>query len=323
MNRAVFFDQIRPMFPGGLRQYQVERIEAILDAWEATDHTDNRWLAYALGTAHHESMWEGIPFEAYREQGGTAYFTRLYDITQNPRKAKDLGNTQPGDGAKFHGRGPDMITGRRNYANESKRCGVDLVAHPEKAEEPRMAAERLIRNMVAGAYRKHKLADFFIGNVARWVDARNIINHPSSKPHEVAEFAKRYYKAIELAQVITPPVDLAPAEQYSLVTTEQGETLGMIESSDVPAPQQEVTVKPVTQRKTITHDAVLNNPLMAIFLKIIPPGYGTYVTLIVWIGLNVASAFGVEIPLFDAMSGNETIGGVLGFVLMRLRFAMK
>lgn len=45
---------------------------------------------------------------------------------------KDLGNTQPGDGKRFKGRGRIMVTGRGNYAAVSKAMGVDFVRHPER-----------------------------------------------------------------------------------------------------------------------------------------------------------------------------------------------
>ena len=48
----------------------------------------------------------------------------------------DLGNTQPGDGKRYKGRGPIQITGRYNYTQASKDLGIDLVNHPEWASKP-------------------------------------------------------------------------------------------------------------------------------------------------------------------------------------------
>jgi predicted chitinase len=43
---------------------------------------------------------------------------------------KDLGNTQPGDGKRFKGRGPIQLTGRANYKAAGSALGVDFVNNP-------------------------------------------------------------------------------------------------------------------------------------------------------------------------------------------------
>jgi len=54
--------------------------------------------------------------------------------------AKKLGNTEPGDGYKFHGRGFVQLTGRENYEKVGREMGLDLVNHPELAADPDIAA---------------------------------------------------------------------------------------------------------------------------------------------------------------------------------------
>lgn len=52
-----------------------------------------------------------------------------------------LGNSQPGDGAKFLGRGLIQLTGRANYTAYAKAAGVDVVNHPELLLDPHYAAD--------------------------------------------------------------------------------------------------------------------------------------------------------------------------------------
>lgn len=78
-------------------------------------------------------------FTSMKEKGGSLDFKK-YDVRSNPRKAKILGNTKPGDGARYHGRGYIQLTGKDNYTRAGKALGLDLVNHPELVERPDVAA---------------------------------------------------------------------------------------------------------------------------------------------------------------------------------------
>lgn len=49
---------------------------------------------------------------------------------------KDLGNTQPGDGVRYKGRGPIQCTGRANYRKYGRLAGINLERYPELVANP-------------------------------------------------------------------------------------------------------------------------------------------------------------------------------------------
>ena len=74
---------------------------------------------------------------AHESDGLTAFEERASGAEYEGNKV--LGNTQRGDGVRFKGRGPIQLTGRWNYTHYAKLLGVDIVAHPQLAAEPRYA----------------------------------------------------------------------------------------------------------------------------------------------------------------------------------------
>jgi len=91
---------------------------------EANITTPKRQAAFLAQLAHESGSLR------YMEEiaSGAAYEGR-----------RDLGNTQPGDGVRFKGRGPIQLTGRANYTAASRALGVDLVSNPSRAAQPDVA----------------------------------------------------------------------------------------------------------------------------------------------------------------------------------------
>ena len=133
---------------------------------QAHDHgiSDNRELANFMGQMQVESggfsrMNENLNYSGHRlvevfpgrngmrtlEQanavasgGPEAVANEIYGGTWGKL---NLGNTEPGDGWKYHGRGYVQLTGRDNYERVGREMGLDLVHHPELAQDRETAAK--------------------------------------------------------------------------------------------------------------------------------------------------------------------------------------
>jgi hypothetical protein len=81
---------------------------------------------------------EAPTFEPIHEYGGPDHWARY-------EGRHDLGNTEPGDGVRYHGRGFIQLTGRANYRAYAAALGLPLEAEPDLALEPGVAARIFAR----------------------------------------------------------------------------------------------------------------------------------------------------------------------------------
>lgn len=102
--------------------------------------------------------------------------------------AKNLGNTQPGDGWKFRGSGPIQVTGRSNFTALQRITGLPLVDHPELLRRPGREALR-----VCVAWWDGNVPDAVMGSPAR---VRKAVNGGTFGLEETTKLAAAAQKAL-------------------------------------------------------------------------------------------------------------------------------
>ena len=127
------------------------------------------------------------------------------------------GNTEPGDGYKYRGRGLIGITFKGNYEKYGKILGVDLVGNPDLANDPLIAAKIAVLMMRDGMA-KNQGADIYT-QVARSI----------GNPNEVTEGRKKtaYEKNLASGQFgVDKKADLSFASSNSAAGIREGRGVG-------------------------------------------------------------------------------------------------
>lgn len=129
--------QIMPKLPASMRMIYLAFLNRVMQIYRIDQPL--RASAFLAQLAH--------------ESGELRFMEEIWGPTAQQLKyeppsdlAKKLGNTQPGDGFRYRGRGPIQITGRFNYRKYGNLLGVDIESIPDLATTPQIAFS------IAGVY---------------------------------------------------------------------------------------------------------------------------------------------------------------------------
>ncbi|MEM9317933.1 MAG: hypothetical protein AAGA70_02885 [Pseudomonadota bacterium] len=148
-------ERIDAFLPRALPEYRAIFVEEGADILARYGLTANpRRLSQFLAQISHESgglrlKSESLNYSATRltevwpnrfpTEADAAPFAGNEEALGNEVYGGRLGNSEPGDGFRFRGRGMIQLTGRDNYKRFSSLVGVDLVTDPDRAADPKTA----------------------------------------------------------------------------------------------------------------------------------------------------------------------------------------
>ncbi len=138
---GVTVDKVCTMFPHTPRANIAKYLPFVLDGLVNATLQDKPMVLMALATIRAET--EGfVPISEGQSRYNTSPGGQPFDLYDH---RTDIGNSQPGDGAKYRGRGFIQLTGKSNYQQHGEAIGMgdDLLGNPELANDPATAAALL------------------------------------------------------------------------------------------------------------------------------------------------------------------------------------
>ena len=135
------------------------------------------------------------------ESGGLQYMEEIADGSAYEGR-RDLGNTQPGDGRRYKGRGPIQLTGRDNYRRFSQwAAGRGLVGSPTHFEDNPQAVSEPRWGFMAAAF------FWSTNNINRFADGREVTNSThviNGGENGLQDRINRYNQAFPLGDRLLP-----------------------------------------------------------------------------------------------------------------------
>ncbi|RUR71086.1 hypothetical protein EJP67_28930 [Variovorax guangxiensis] len=177
-------------------------INRILDYWEKTGYTDQRWLAYILGTAYRESVGTMAPVREGLCKTDNCSIEAVGKHFRGKHISSDYSKPDA-QGRSYFGRGLVQITHKRKYESVGKTLGWGdaLVEKPELALDPDKSVVILVEGMAQGLFTGRSLADSFKGEKADWVGARKIVNPGSRRAEITAGHGKDFYACLNSSSI--------------------------------------------------------------------------------------------------------------------------
>jgi putative chitinase len=130
------------MCPGAPVRNVRTHLPNVIGALIARQLQERSMVLMAIATIRTESAGF-VPISEFQSKFNTVEGGPPFGMYEDPRRK--LGNIQPGDGARFRGRGFIQLTGRANYQKYGPLLEepLDLVQFPERANDSKVAAELL------------------------------------------------------------------------------------------------------------------------------------------------------------------------------------
>jgi predicted chitinase/murein DD-endopeptidase MepM/ murein hydrolase activator NlpD len=205
---------------GGLEFHRPEQVQSPSTMAGLNNLLPHRTKAEAASTTVPPSANEALIAQALKDQGIYSPQTYAYALatarheTGNPDLTPRTEIDPEGQAAKwgydggadYAGHGFIQLTGEGNYKTYGDQLGLDLVNHPELANDPKNAAK-----ILAAYFKNRGTADYV--NKGDYLSARGTIN-PGEKttsdpnlrqnPYRIAESMKEYLKKIQSGSYSTP-----------------------------------------------------------------------------------------------------------------------
>jgi hypothetical protein len=157
---------------------------------------------------------------------------------------RDLGNIEPGDGARFKGRGYIQITGRTNYRLWGNKINVDLVNDPDLASKPDIAAKILVQFMIDRRVKEYLDAKDF-------AKARRIISGTPFGLDEVNTKTNLYLEALKTTNPTSESLQITGVKNSAWLTVHVPAILKAIRENQVTDPTFQAYILATADYETV------------------------------------------------------------------------